>query len=114
MENFDLIAGMTGTPFGLSVLILGISAWLNAKFEFKKKIVKVVTPWAIGILLSIALFFAGKYFNFGVYAAFAFSDWKEWVVFGFVALSPGLIANGLFDAGILQTVLKWLDVEKKD
>lgn len=111
--EIEFIIGITGTPFALALLIVTISSWLKQEFEFKKKWVKVTVPWFVGIVLSIALFFAGKYLHFGTYSEFTFTEWKEWAAFGLVALMPGLIANGIFDVGVLQSLLIWLGIEKK-
>ena len=108
--DLDLILKLVGTPFGLAVLCLTIAAWVHKEFEVVGKW-KVFIPWGIGIGLSVIMFFLGKYLNFGAYALYEFNNWKDWLVFVFVAFSPGLISNGIYDSKFLQFVLKLLKVE---
>ena len=94
--------GLLSVPFGIALVGLFLSQWLIARLDINRK---VLTAWIVGIVLSVAMLAAGKWFGFGAYAAFEFNNWKDWAVFALVALSPGMISNGLFDSGLLEKLL---------
>lgn len=108
----DYLFSLIGTPFGLATLALLICGWINVKFDFSKT-AKVMIPWAVGIVLSVALWLLGKFFNFGAYALYEFGTFKDWLIFALVALSPGLISNGIYDSKVLQWLLSFLGAESK-
>ena len=99
MENIDInyLFSLVGTPFGLATLALIVSGWINVNFDLGKT-AKVFIPWVIGIILSCVMLLLGKAFNFGAYALCDFNTIKDWLVFGIVALSPGLMSNGIYDS----------------
>ena len=105
--DMDYLFGLIGTPFGLATLALIICGWINVKFDFGKT-AKVLIPWIVGIILSCAMWLLGKFVNFGAYAQIEFNTFKEWAVFALVALSPGLISNGIYDSKVLQWLLSLL------
>ena len=105
--DMDYLFSLISTPFGLATLALIVCGWINAKFDFKKPL-KVMLPWGLGILLSIAMWLLGKYANFGVYALYEFNTFKDWAVFALVCLSPGLISNGIYDSKVLHWLLSLL------
>ena len=101
--NINSLLNLVATPFGLATLGLFITSFLVDKAT--KKVFKVILSWWVGIILSVAMLLLGKYVNFGAYAVFAFNSWQDWAVFILVALSPGLISNGIYDSKILQWLL---------
>jgi len=112
METLSIsyLLGLVGTPFGIATACLIISGWLISRQNITG-IMKVLTPWVVGIVLSVAMLLAGKHFNFGAYAFKVFATWQDWVVFGLVALSPGMISNGIYDSKILEWLLRALNAK---
>jgi len=72
-------------------------------FKVEVSIWKQVIVW----LVSIALTFLGNVFNVGFAADF---PWLTTAVYGFAA---GLVANGIFDIGTVQTLLNFLKLKEK-
>ena len=114
---FELIDGLVSldignvltliaTPFGLATLGVILTAFLVEKTT--KKGWKIFVSWAVGIFLTVGVFFLGKYASVGMFTGFIFETWKHWATFVFLALSPGMISNGIYDTKILEPVLKWL------
>lgn len=79
-----------------------LSAIINTWFKIEKKILKQVVAW----LVAIALTFLGNLLNVGFTADF---PWLTTLAYGFGA---GLVANGLFDISIVQSVLDFLQLKK--
>ena len=103
MEIFEML-NLVGTPFGIAVVCLFVTQFLIEKFNFEGK-AKVFTSWIVGVALSGIMLLIGKLIDFGAYAAFDFKSWQEWATFSLVALSPGLISNGIFSSGLLEKLL---------
>ena len=110
--DMDYLYSLVGTPFGLATLALIVCGWINAKFDFDKP-KKVVLPWIVGIILSVVMWLLSKFFNFGAYALYEFKTLKDWAVFTLVAVSPGLIANGIYDSRMLHWLLSLLGAASK-
>ena len=91
-------------PFGIALFCLILSDLAIKKLDLLGRY-KVFAPWVIGIVLSGVMLLVGKYADFGAYSEFVFNSWKDWAVFAIVAVSPGLISNGLFDSKLLEKVL---------
>ena len=105
MEGFSL--DLLTYPFGIGVFCLFVSDWVIKKFDLIGRY-KVFMPWVIGIVLSGVMLLAGKYFDFGAYKEFVFHDWKDWAVFAVVAVSPGMMSNGLFSSKLLEKLLSFI------
>ena len=104
MEIVEML-GLIGTPFGLALVCLFITEWTIAKLALDGR-QKLAASWIIGIVLSGVMLALGKYAGYGTYAVFAFDSWQDWTTFALVALSSGLISNGMFDSKILEGLLK--------
>jgi len=109
MESIDIsyLLSLVATPFGLATLALIVCGWINQMFSFGKT-AKVIIPWATGIVLSVVMLLLGKYAGFGAYALYGFNTFKDWLIFGLVALSSGLISNGIYDSKMLEWLLSLL------
>ena len=101
--NINYLLGLIATPFGLATLGVLLTAFFVEKVTSRTW--KVIISWAVGIALSVGMLLLGKYANFGTYAVFEFSTWQDWTAFILVALSPGLISNGIYDSKVLQWLL---------
>ena len=110
MESIDVsyLFGLMATPFGLATLGLIITAFVVDKSI--SKTVKIIASWGVGIVLSVVMWLLGKYAGFGAYALYEFNTFKDWFLFGIVALSPGMISNGIYDAKLLHWLLSLLGV----
>lgn len=84
-------------------LVVLISAFINKKLNLSG-FLKQLVAWVISILLC----FVGWYFNLGMFAGLV---WWVVLVYGFAV---GLAANGFFDIGLIQAILKGLKLEKKN
>lgn len=84
-------------------LVVLISAFINKKLNLSG-FLKQLIAWVISILLC----FVGWYFNLGMFAGLV---WWVVLVYGFAV---GLAANGFFDIGLIQAILKGLKLEKKN
>lgn len=79
-----------------------LSAMITTWFKVTQKLVKQVIAW----LVAIALTFAGNLLNIGFAADF---PWLTTLAYGFGA---GLVANGLFDINVVQSVLDAINLKK--
>ena len=84
-------------------LVVLIAAFINKKLNLSG-FLKQLVAWAISILLC----FVGWYFNLGMFAGLV---WWVVLIYGFAV---GLAANGFFDIGLIQAILKGLKLEKKN
>ena len=103
MEIFEML-NLIATPFGLALVCLFIAEWVIVKFVLEGR-QKVAAAWITGIVLSIVMWALGKFLGWGTYALFEFNTWQEWTTFALVAISPGLISNGIFSSGLLDKLL---------
>ena len=84
-------------------LVVLIAAFINKKLNLSG-FLKQLVAWVISILLC----FVGWYFNLGMFAGLV---WWVVLIYGFAV---GLAANGFFDIGLIQAILKGLKLEKKN
>ena len=84
-------------------LVVLIAAFINTKLNLSG-FLKQFVAWLISILLC----FVGWYFNLGMFAG---TVWWVVLIYGFAV---GLAANGFFDIGLIQAILKGLKLEKKN
>ena len=84
-------------------LVVLIAAFINKKLNLSG-FLKQLVAWVISILLC----YVGWYFNLGMFAGLV---WWVVLVYGFAV---GLAANGFFDIGLIQAILKGLKLEKKN
>ena len=112
MEVLDAnyLFGLAATPFGLASLGLIITSFLVEKATANGW--KIFISWTTGIILSVVMLLLGRYFDFGAYAAFEFNTLKDWLTFAAVALSPGMISNGIYDSKALDWLLSILGAKK--
>ena len=84
-------------------LVVLVAAFINKKLNLSG-FLKQLVAWVISILLC----FVGWYFNLGMFAGLV---WWVVLIYGFAV---GLAANGFFDIGLIQAILKGLKLEKKN
>ena len=84
-------------------LVVLIAAFINKKLNLSG-FLKQLVAWVVSILLC----FVGWYFNLGMFAGLV---WWVVLIYGFAV---GLAANGFFDIGLIQAILKGLKLEKKN
>jgi len=101
----DVIANFNvwfATLAGIAAVTVFVAAAVNAIFKVTKKIVKQIIAW----LIAIVLVFVGSLLNIGFSADF---PWLTTLAYGFGA---GLVANGMFDVAMVQTLLDLLKLKK--
>ena len=84
-------------------LVVLVAAFINKKLNLSG-FLKQLVAWVISILLC----FVGWYFSLGMFAGLV---WWVVLIYGFAV---GLAANGFFDIGLIQAILKGLKLEKKN
>lgn len=84
-------------------LVVLVAAFINKKLNLSG-FLKQLVAWVVSILLC----FVGWYFNLGMFAGLV---WWVVLIYGFAV---GLAANGFFDIGLIQAILKGLKLEKKN
>lgn len=97
---------LVSTPFGLALVGLFVSQFVIEKFEFEDK-KKVFASWGVGIALTTIMLVVGLFAQWGAFAGFNLSNYKDWIVFALVALSTGLISNGYFSSGFFEKILNF-------
>ena len=97
---------LIATPFGLATLGLLLTAFLVDKAAAKGW--KIFISWAVGIMLTAIVFLLGKYANIGMFTGWVFDTWQSYAVFVLLAVSPGMISNGIYDSKLLQWLLEFL------
>jgi len=105
-ENWvDVISNINtwfATLAGIAAVTVFIAAALNTLFKITKKIVKQLVAWGVSIVLVLA----GNLLNIGFSAEF---PWLTSLAYG---VGAGLVANGLFDVNMVQTILDLLKLKK--
>jgi len=104
MELTEIINNL-GTLGGVAALTVFLTEFLVNWFSLTGKS-KVWTSWLSGILLTVALVFAGRLFGFGAFAEFTFSGVTDYAIVLIIGLFSGLTSNGIFSSGFLEGLLK--------
>ena len=111
MENlfsFDIsnILTLIATPLGLSSLGVILTAFLDDKVQ--PKAWKIFVSWAVGVVLTLIVFFIGRKFGIGMFTGFVLESWQHWAILFVLAISTGMMSNGIYDSKILSWLLIFL------
>ena len=112
MENlidFSNLLSLIATPLGIAALGVLLTAFLVDKAD--KKGWKIFLSWAVGVVLTVFVFLVGKYAHIGMFTGFVFETWQHWAIFIVLAISPGMMSNGIYDSKILAWLLNFLGKE---
>ena len=80
-----------------------LGAFIIQIFKVTANLWKQIIVWLVSILLTVL----GNLFNVGFSAEF---PWLTTIIYG---LASGLVANGIFDIGTVQTLLEFLKLKKE-
>ena len=96
-ETFSALIALVA--FVVPFVIEGLKRW----FPNASSLVKQIVSWIPGVILALA----GYFLNFGFLA-----DVSLWVALLY-GLGAGLIANGIFDTGVITSILGFLGIKEK-
>ena len=97
------VNALFATLSGLAAGSVIISALFIKWFKATKSWVRQIISW----LVPIALMVAGNLINLGFMAEFT------WLMTFAYGLGAGLISNGIFDIGVVQTLLALIGLKEK-
>lgn len=95
LEVVEGFSGWFGSMAGIAAVTIFISGFLNGLFKISGKFGRQLVAWLVAIVLSIV----GNLVNLGFLAE---ATWLMTVIYG---LGAGLVANGLFDIGLVKAII---------
>lgn len=100
-DYIALFDSLPGIVLLMSIVTPLLTNAINSLVKLSGKAVQILS-WVTGILLSLV----GYYFNLGM-----FSEVEIWQAL-LIGLGAGLISNGLFDIGLVKSILKMVGAKK--
>jgi len=95
--NLDVYLGALGGLAAASVFITGA---FNGLFNITKSWVRQLVSWLVPIVIAVIV---GNFLNVGFLAE------EPFFIAILYGLGAGLVSNGLFDVGFVNTLIKWIE-----